>query len=219
MKPKANLVAQKLVNLYRQEHVILGGWVALNPIFVKEATDDVLAEMENLPTGKMLIQHIRNLRTGKTPMNTIDRNLLPYGGMMAESAMTTPLTADQWAQLESALDKFTPGQESLVQLQKLDVVKKFGDEWLLGIKNVLSDRPELLEKWRLVMQTYRAYHLWDVATQVISQPLTERVRAQIQADMPEYETFLPMFADAGIQLLNKLRTFMKDTTHSNAESN
>ena len=25
MKPKANIVAQKLVNLYRQEHVILGG--------------------------------------------------------------------------------------------------------------------------------------------------------------------------------------------------
>ena len=61
------------------------------------------------------------------------------------------------------------------------------------------------------MQTWRAYHLWDMASQIVSQPMTERTRAQIQADMPEYETFLPMFADAGKKLLEKLRTFMKDT--------
>ena len=37
MKPKASVVAQKLLNLYRQAHVIIGGWSALNPIFVDEA--------------------------------------------------------------------------------------------------------------------------------------------------------------------------------------
>jgi hypothetical protein len=35
--------------------------------------------------------------------------------------------------------------------------------------------------------------------------------------MPEYETFLPMFDEAGRQLLDKLRTFMKDTKHPTAK--
>ena len=213
MKPKANLIAQKLVNLYRQEHVILGGWAVLNPIFMDEATDDVLDEMADLPTGKMLIQHIKNLRSGKTPINSIDRNLLPYGGLMAESSVTTPLSDDQWVELTNALNEFTPTQQGLADLQKLDVIQKFGDEWLIGIKTVLSERPELLAKWDVVMKTYRAYHLWDMATQIINQPLTERMRAQIQADMPEYETFLPMFNDAGQKLLSKLRSFMSDKKH------
>lgn len=217
MKPKANLIAQKLVNLYRQEHVILGGWAVLNPIFVNEATDDVLTEMADLPTGKMLIQHIKNLRSGKTPMNSIDRNLLPYGGLMEESAVTKPLTEKQWSELQMGLNNFTPTQQGLIDLQKLDVVKRFGDEWLIGIKTILSDHPELLDKWKVVMQTYRAYHLWDMASQIVNQPLTERTRAQIQADMPEYETFLPMFADEGKKLLARLRTFMKETKHSTSD--
>lgn len=213
MKPKANLIAQRLVNLYRQEHVIMGGWAVLNPIFVNEATDDVLDEMADLPTGKMLIQHIKNLRDGKTPMDSIDRDLLPYGGLMAESGASTPMSQNQWEELTNALNSFTPNQEGLHHLQTLDVVKKFGDEWLVGIKNMVADHPDLAEKWKIVMQTERAYHLWDMATQIINQPLTERMRAQIQADMPEYETFLPMFAEPGNQLLEKLRSFMSDKKH------
>ena len=213
MKPKANLIAQRLVNLYRQEHVILGGWAVLNPVFVNEATDDVLNEMADLPTGKMLIQHIKNLRDGKTPMDSIDRDLLPYGGLMAESGASTPMSQNQWDELTNALNSFTPNQEGLHHLQTLDVVKKFGDEWLTGIKNMVADHPDLAEKWKVVMQTERAYHLWDMATQIINQPLTERMRAQIQADMPEYETFLPMFAEPGKQLLEKLRSFMSDKKH------
>ena len=219
MKPKANLVAQRLVNLYRQEHVILGGWAALNPIFIAEATEDVLNEMINLPTGKMLAQHIKNLRSGKTPMDSIDRNLLPYGGLMAESAVTTPLSEKQWQELQNAINRFTPTQQGLLDLQKLDIVKRFGDEWLIGIKTILAGHPDLLSKWKVVMQTHRAYHLWDMATQIVSQPLTERVRAQIQADMPEYETFLPMFADDGKKLLAHLRAFMKETKHPTTDAN
>ena len=219
MKPKANLIAQKLVNLYRQEHVILGGWAVLNPMFINEATEDVIAEMADLPSGKMLIQHIKNLRSGKTPMNTIDRNLLPYGGMMEDSAVTTPLSAKQWNELQWGIEKFTPTYQGLQDLQSLDVVKRFGDEWLIGIKNTLVERPELLEKWKLVMQTQRAYHLWDAATQIVNQPLTDRVRAQVQADMPEYETFLPMFAEQGKKLLERLRTFMKDSKNPEKDKN
>lgn len=217
MKPKANLIAQKLVNLYRQEHVILGGWAVLNPVFLDEATDDVLNEMADLPTGKMLVQHIKNLRDGKTPMDSIDRELLPYGGLMAESGASTPLSDEQWSILINALNNFTPNQEGLEHLQSLDVVKKFGDEWIIGIKNILSTHPDLAEKWKVVMQTQRAYHLWDMATQIINQPLTERMRAQIQADMPEYETFLPLFAEPGKELLAKLRSFMSDKKRPGAD--
>ncbi len=217
MKPKANLIAQKLVNLYRQEHVIVGGWAVLNPIFLDEATDEVLDEMADLPTGKMLVQHIKNLRSGKTPRDSIDRNLMPYGGLMAESGATTPLSDDQWGELSRALDNFSPTQQGLADLQKLNVVKKFGDEWLIGIKTVLSDHPDMLAKWDVVMKTDRAYRLWDMATQIVHQPLTERARAQIQADMPEYETFLPMFNKPGLDLLARLRSFMSDKKHSSTE--
>ena len=58
MKPKASVVAQKLINLYRQAHVIIGGWAAVNPIFIDEATPDVLDAMSVLPTGRFLVQHI-----------------------------------------------------------------------------------------------------------------------------------------------------------------
>ncbi len=219
MKPKANLIAQRLVNLYRQEHVILGGWAVLNPVFVNEATDDVLNEMADLPTGKLLIQHIKNLRSGKTPMDSIDRELLPYGGLMGESGVSTPMSDDQWDTLAKALDEFTPNQEGLEHLQTLDVVKKFGDEWLVGIKNMVAGHPDLAQKWKVVMQTQRAYHLWDMATQIINQPLTERMRAQIQADMPEYETFLPLFSEPGKQLLEKLRSFMSDKKRPDSKKN
>ena len=70
MKPKASTIAQKLLNLYRQAHVIIGGWGALNPIFVDEATPDVISELSNLPTGKMLAKHIENLNE----LSTKERN-------------------------------------------------------------------------------------------------------------------------------------------------
>ena len=53
-----------------------------------------------------------------------------------------------------------------------------------------------------------AYKMWDEAQQLVSETLTERNRAQIQADMPDFETYLPMFGDSGKELLSKLRTFM-----------
>ena len=62
-----------------------------------------------------------------------------------------------------------------------------------------------MEKWSIVNKTYRAYYLWKVASDMLNQPLSERARAQLQADMPEYETYLPMFGDQGTELLNHLR--------------
>lgn len=208
MKAKASATALKLLNLYRQAHVIVGGWTALNPIFIAEANDDVLKELRELPTGKNLVQHIENLRSGKTQMDSIDRDLLPYGGMMGDATPPIILTQAQWKELESGLEFFTPDQSGLNAFLTMDVVRSFGDEWLVAIRTVLSERPHLLDKWKIVRQTYNAYRLWDMAHEIIANPISDRVRAQVQADMPEYETYLPMFGDEGAELLGKLRTFI-----------
>ncbi len=217
MNQKTSIVAQKLVNLYRQEHVIIGGWAALNPIFLQEATPDVLREMSNIPTGNNLVKHIQNLRSGKTDMNSIDRDLLPYGGMMDESKGITALTDEQFAELEDALKKFTPDEQGLFFIKNTSVVKHFGNEWLVGVQKSLLNRPDLLAKWDVVVKTYRAYSLWNSAISVIQQPVSDRIRATIQADMPEYETYLPMFGNAGQDLLNKLRTFISSINHNDSE--
>ena len=218
MKAKASLIAQKLLNLYRQEHVIFGGWAAVNEVFVNEATPEVITELRELPTGKMLAKHIENLRSGKTPMNSIERDLLPYGGMMSETVATIPLTPEEWAELEQGIHNFTPDENGLNEIQQLNVIKKFGDQWLVAIRAAISAKPELLEKWSVIAKTYRAYYLWKVASDMINQPLTERARAQLQADMPEYETYLPMFGEAGVELLEKLRSFIT-TMKSDKEEN
>lgn len=209
MNAKTSTIAFKLLNLYRQEHVIVGGWTTVNPIFVNEATDDVIKELRDMPTGKLLVRHIENLRSGKTPMDSIDPELLPYGGMMiAEDIATIKLTANQWQELEDALNSFTPDQMGLERFMKLDVVREFGEEWQNAIRSALNARPQLLDRWNIVNQTYNAYRLWDTANEIIANPISERSRAQVQADMPEYETYLPMFGDAGTELLAKLRTFV-----------
>lgn len=209
MNVKTSAIALRLLNLYRQEHVIIGGWATVNPIFMNDATDDVIKELHGMPTGKLLVQHIENLRSGKTAMDSIDSELLPYGGMMtAEDVATIKLSPNQWRELENALQEFTPDQAGLDRFMSLELVREFGEEWQNSIRAILNARPQLLDKWNVVKQTYNAYRLWDMANEIIANPISERVRAQVQADMPEYETYLPMFGDAGTELLAKLRTFI-----------
>ena len=88
----------------------------------------------------------------------------------------------------------------------MPVVRKFGEEWQIAIRSVLGRQPQLLPKWDIVKQTYDAYRLWNTANEIVANPLSERSRAQVQADMPEYETYLPKFGVQGIELLEKLRT-------------
>jgi len=209
MQQQAHIIAQRLLNLYRQEHVINGGWAAVNPIFVQESNDpQVISELENLPTGKRLIAHINNLRSGKTPMDSIDKDLLPYGGLMFGQSTNISLTENEIAQLKSALESFQPNPEGLSAIKQLPFIQKFGNGWIAGVKSAIASDSELVAQWDNVVKTDTAYRIWDSAQQLLSETLTERNRAQIQADMPEYETYLPMFGDSGKEMLKKLRTFM-----------
>ena len=209
MQQQAHIIAQRLLNLYRQEHVINGGWATVNYVFITESNDpQVIAELESLPTGKKLVAHINNLRSGKTPMDSIDNDLLPYGGMMSGQGIDISLDEDDLSQLKSALNYFEPTLESLNTIKQMPFVKKFGPDWAEDIKSALSGDKNALAKWDNVVRTDKAYSMWDSAQKLVSENLTERDRAKIQADMPEFETYLPMFGDAGKDLLEKLRTFM-----------
>ena len=205
---KASIIAQKLLNLYRQEHVIIGGWAAVNQVFVAEATKEVIDALNELPTGGSLVRHIKNLRSGKTPMDSIARELLPYGGAMSEATSATPIDSAQWKELETAISEFTPDQAGLAKLSQSPVIKQFGPEWIVAGRAALAGNAELQHKWDIIVQTYNAYHLWDSAREIINTPISDRVRAQLQVDMPDYETYLPMFGDAGNELLAKLRRFI-----------
>lgn len=209
MQQHTLITAQRLLNLYRQEHVIEGGWAAVNEVFLRESNDaNVITALASLPTGAKLVKHIENLRSGKTPMDSIEVDLLPYGGMMFGHEPETSLTPDEIKQLQIALDNFETTPEGLGKINQLPFVKKFGHDWVDNIKPMLANNNELLAKWDLVSRTDKAYRTWDTAKQLTSDPLTERSRAQIQADMLEFETYLPMFGEAGKELLTKLRTFM-----------
>ena len=209
MPQQAHIIAQRLLNLYRQEHVIDGGWSAVNAIFIQESNDPkVISELELLPTGQRLIAHINNLRSGKTPMNSIDKDLLPYGGMMSGQTVIFALSDDEKAQLKAALNDFQPTPQNLAQIKNMPVVQRFGNDWIEDIKSSIVSDSDMLEKWRIVAKTDKAYRIWDSAKKLLSETLTERNRAQIQADMPEYETYLPMFGDQGQEVLTKLRTFV-----------
>ena len=209
MQQQAHTIAQRLLNLYRQAHVIDGGWTAVNKVFITESNDpQVITELENLPTGKKLIMHIDNLRSGKTPMDSIDKDLLPYGGMMSGQEINISLTDSEIAELAELLDKFQPTPENLAIIKQLPFVQKFGINWIDDVKSAIAFNPDMLSKWNTVAQTDKAYQIWDIAKELLSETLTERDRARIQADMPEFETYLPMFGDTGKEMLSKLRTFM-----------
>jgi hypothetical protein len=185
--------------------VIFGGWAAVNEVFVREADGPVLIELKKMPCGEKLAEHIENLKSGRTPMDSIRPELLPYGGAMNSSpGFSEQLSESELKELKAALEGFASDRGHLDQILDLSVVKKFGEEWALGIANALASDPDLTAKWKLVQQTDRAYDIWDSANSILSNPITERARALVQSDLLEYETYLPMFGDAGADLLSKL---------------
>ena len=119
-----------------------------------------------------------------------------------------PLTENEINQLKLLLDEFQPTTDNLNTIKQLPFVQKFGNDWIDSIESAIAFDKDMISKWKTVAQTDKAYRIWDTAKELVSETLTERNRAQIQADMPEFETYLPMFGDTGNEMLSKLRTFM-----------
>ena len=217
MKAKASAVAQKLLNLYRQEHVIIGGWAAVNKVFVAEATQDVLSELQDLPTGKMLIAHIANLRDGTTPMDSIARELLPYGGMMAETT-NVALSPDETHEVLDAINSFTPDENGLTRFMQSDIIQQLGSEWPKLLQTALANDNEAHRKLNEIIKIKNAHNMWSRANEILKRPMNDRARAQLQVDMPEYETYLPMFGDKGRTLLNRLHSFLSSIPDGDDDS-
>lgn len=207
MKAKASTIAQKLLNLYRQEHVIQGGWAAVNKVFVAEASQDVLSELQDLPTGRMLVAHIANLRDGTTPMDSIARELLPYGGMMAETTNVS-LSHDEMDEVIKAINDFTPDENGLTRFMQSDIVQQLGAEWPNILRTALTNNNEARHKLDEIIKIKNAHNMWTRANDTVKRPMNDRLRAQLQVDMPEYETYLPLFGDRGRTLLNQLHTLI-----------
>jgi hypothetical protein len=208
MRELTSVIAQRLMNLYRQVHVIEGGISALNQVFLDEANEEVFIELEKLPNGKKLIQHIKNLKSGKPQMNDIERDLMPYGGMMNPMVRKTQISDSDLKELQDALTSFQPDEEHIEKIKNLKYVNSFGENWIKGISDALSGDPNLLSKWKEISQTARAYDLWNKAYAILTPPISERARANAQSDLPEYETYLPMFGDEGTKLLTQIRNFV-----------
>ena len=213
MNNNPSITAQRLLNLYRAAHVIDGTWRTVNATFMRESDASVLEELKKLPCGEKLALHIKNLQSGKTRPDSIARELMPYAGMMEIELLdaddiATGVSDDDMESLAYALNNFKPDQTHLDAIKSLPSVAQFGDRWLAGIRASVSGRPDLLEKWRLVAKANTAFSLWERASNILSWTPTERTRAEVQADLPEYETYLPMFGDAGREVLVKLRAFI-----------
>lgn len=208
MRELNSIIAQRMLNLYRQAHVINGGWAAVNQALVAEADNEVLIELQKLPSGTKLVSHIKNLKSGKTPMDQIEYELMPYSGMMDSAVKITKISNKDLKELESALAEFQSDEEHIDRIKNLSIVQSFGENWIKGVRSALLDKPNLLSKWNEVSYTARAYELWNKAYAVLTPPISERARAQAQADLSEYETYLPMFGEEGTKLLARIRTFV-----------
>ncbi|MDR2268812.1 MAG: hypothetical protein LBD94_01350 [Rickettsiales bacterium] len=205
MKTRSVVIAQKLMNLYRNAFAIDGGWRAVNSIFVAEADDLIISEIEKLPCGKNLVQHIRNLKNGRTKMDSIDTELMPYNGMM--QPQSDDFNKKDFDALRVSLENFQPNAESIERIKSLPIVQSFGDRWRAGIRAILKD-DSLIEIWRTVLQAESALRLWGRAAEILSSSPSDLLRAEVQADMPEYETYLPMFGKDGLDVLSELRKFV-----------
>ena len=215
MKEKPSIIAQRLMNLYRQAHIIAGGWGSVNAVFVREADPVVIDELKKLPCGEKLAEHIKNLQSGRSSPDSISRELMPYGGMMETGFADVEQDVSRFSNenlesLEQELENFQPDQEHLERIKSLPFIVQFGDRWLDGVRNALAvtDNQNLAARWKTVHDAARAFELWERASNLLAWPATERSRAEVQADLPEYETYLPLFGDAGQELLRRLRAFI-----------
>jgi hypothetical protein len=135
-------------------------------------------------------------------MDSIDAELLPYNGMLQQAP--ADFNESDFAELKSALENFQPDAGHIDHIKSLAAVRQFGDRWQAGVRAILHD-DSLIKIWRTVLQSDKALGLWARAADILSSTPSDLLRAEVQADMPEYETYMPMFGREGLDVLSRLR--------------
>jgi len=206
MNARPQVIAQKLINLYRSAFAINGGWAAVNKVFIADGTDAIIAEVLKFPGGKYLYQHIQNLKSGATKMDSIAVDLLPYNGMMTQSR-THSFDDKDYEILIKAIENFEPDPDNIRYIKSLPIVTSMGLDWINGVRQILRD-DALLAIWQNIVYSDRALELWSRAGEILGSTPSDYLRAEVQADMPEYETYLPMFGKDGLEVLTRLRQYI-----------
>ncbi|MDR3126568.1 MAG: hypothetical protein LBT92_02970 [Rickettsiales bacterium] len=75
--------ARRYINIFHQLHVITYDISSINADFLA-MQDDVVGLLPSLPGGQKLWQHVQNLKSGDTPPDKIDPDLLPFGAEVFE---------------------------------------------------------------------------------------------------------------------------------------
>ncbi len=217
--------AQRLLNLYRQAHSIDGGWVVLNPYFISEDSPKLEEELKKLPNGWKLAKHIENLKEGKTQMDSISPDLTPYGGLMTNDnvykvVQNIELPKAEFDNLSDFLHGFKPDFKHLTDFKKAEFFESLGKDWTNQAKLIIQnsndkDSETLLNKLNQLIDLDKTYSAWYQASELLTEPESEKTKATAQTLLTEFESRLPKFGKQGQELLEKIRNLISSKGKNN----
>ncbi len=184
-------IAWRMLNIFRNFHVIDGGIEATNKYFVT-ADDDVVESIKELPSGKKLAEHIVNLKSGKTKMNSISEYLLPFG---------EDVFLDLPGGKPDIYDKEIKGKEGAPKAQDADVQAVFAD----------YKKTELPKNADKILPAEKVADIAETPVENVSEPveITPKTPAP-KIDIPEFSTAaIPEKTDAKNNSIKDLDTVVK----------
>ena len=161
-------IGRKYLNIFHQLHFINAGMEILNNDFLT-MSDDVIELLPELAGGMKLAQHIKNLKTGKTPINKIDADVLPFGELVfddhekfleytsynkiaamknvesennAETSSIQTEINNEYKQLYELLRAFKNTPALLENFKSSEVIRDLGPDWKNEVKNILKNSKE-----------------------------------------------------------------------------
>lgn len=232
-RERAKAVARRYINIFHQLHVIDAPLATLNAEFAALPRDVVML-LPEMMGGVKLHQHIQNLKTGQTPMDKVDPDLLPFGREVfddvklytqytsydkASYVPAPPSVADGpgarkakdgggEAQIWSMLRSYTNTPESLEAFKKLPAVASLGPKWRDELKSRIatSNQPD----WEHLAQAFDNLVQFDDAVEawgavsMFVRNPSPEARTKIAPKVDTYKKNLDMFGDAGEALAAKL---------------
>lgn len=116
-REKALTIGKRYLNIFHQLHVITAGIETLNKDFLS-LPDDVVQILPELAGGLKFYQHIQNLKSGATPINKIEADLLPFGKDVFDSKELFKQYTDFTAPSSGVSHSFTNASYSSSPVEK-----------------------------------------------------------------------------------------------------